>query len=229
MIRIENVSLSYGKQSVIRDLSLKIPEASVHGLVGLNGSGKTTLLKALYGLKTLDRGKLSFRENPLQRKDIAYLETDPFFYSHITGREYLRLFCLRNQAFDLKGWNDLFELPLDRFIEEYSTGMKKKLAFMGIIALKRNILILDEPFNGVDLETTQKLKIIIRALREQGKTILLTSHILESLTSLCDAISYLQNQQISYTFERAEFAGMEDKIFKSFNAKNEDIVRKLMR
>lgn len=228
MIRIENVSLSYGKQAVIRDLSLEIPEASVHGLVGLNGSGKTTLIKALYGLKSLDKGRLSFRDEALQRKDIAYLETDPFFYSNITGREYLRLFSLQNKAFDLEGWNNLFELPLDRFIEEYSTGMKKKLAFMGIIALKRDIMILDEPFNGVDLETTQKLKIIIRALREKGKTILLTSHILESLTSLCDAISYLQNQKISYTFKREEFANMEDKIFKNFNAENEGIVRRLM-
>lgn len=228
MIRIENVSLSYGKQVVIQNLFLEIPEASVHGLVGLNGSGKTTLIKALYGLKTLGKGKLSFRNEPLQRKDIAYLETDPFFYSSITGREYLRLFSLKNRTFDLEGWNNLFELPLDRFIEEYSTGMKKKLAFMGIIALKRNIMILDEPFNGIDLETTQKLKIIIKALREKGKTVLLTSHILESLTSICDAISYLQDQKISYTFERAEFAGMEDKIFKNFNAENESIVRKLI-
>jgi ABC-2 type transport system ATP-binding protein len=228
MIRIENVSLSYGKQVVIRDLFLEIPETSVHGLVGLNGSGKTTLIKALYRMKTLDRGKLSFRDEPLQRKDIAYLETDPFFYSNITGREYLRLFSLKNKAFDLEGWNNLFELSLDRFIEEYSTGMKKKLAFMGIIALNRTIMILDEPFNGIDLETTQKLKIIIKALREKGKTILLTSHILESLTSICDAISYLQDQKISYTFERAEFAGMEDKIFKNFNAENEGIVRRLM-
>lgn len=228
MIRIENVSLSYGKQIVIRDLFLEIPEARVQGLVGLNGSGKTTLIKAVYGLKTLSKGKMSFRDEPLQRKDIAYLETDPFFYSNITGREYLRLFCLKNKAFDLEGWNNLFELPLDRFIEEYSTGMKKKLAFMGIVALNRTIMILDEPFNGIDLETTQKLKIIIKALREKGKTILLTSHILESLTSICDAISYLQDQKISYTFERAEFAGMEDKIFKNFNVENEGIVRRLL-
>lgn len=99
---------------------------------------------------------------------------------------------------------------------------------MGVVALDRPILILDEPFNGIDLETTQKLKIIIKALREQDKTILLTSHILESLTSLCDDISYLNNKQIQYTFDRAEFMEMEETIFQHFNVEHEAVVRKLM-
>lgn len=170
----------------------------------------------------------SFEGQPLTQKSIAYLETHNFFYFRITDREYLNLFKIKHPTFDVTGWNQLFDLPLDRYVEQYSTGMKKKLAFMGIVALDRPILILDEPFNGIDLETTQKLKIIIKALRERDKTILLTSYILESLTSLCDDISYLNNKQIQYTFDRTEFAKMEETIFQHFNVEHEAVVRKLM-
>ncbi len=228
MIRIDNVSLAYGKQTVIHNLSLDIPTGSIHGLVGMNGSGKTTLINGIYGVKALSGGSMSFSGQPLTKKDMAYLETSNFFYSNITGREYLSLFKLRHPGFDIPGWNQLFELPLDRLTEQYSTGMKKKLAFMGVVALDKAILILDEPFNGIDMETTQKLKIIIKVLREKGKTILLTSHILESLTSICDGISYLENGMIQQTFDRSMFEGMEGKIFKNFNTENEGIVRKLM-
>ena len=228
MLRIKNVSLSYGKQAVIRDLSLDIAVGTVWGLVGLNGSGKTTLINGLYGLKAMSRGEITLNERPLTKKDMAYLETNNFFYSYLSGREYLSLFKRQHPAFDIDGWNQLFDLPLDRYTDQYSTGMKKKLAFMGIVALDRPVLILDEPFNGVDLETTQKLKIIIRALRERGKTIILTSHILESLTSLCDSISYLENQQIQHTFERSAFADMEEAIFKNFTTQNESMVKRLL-
>lgn len=228
MIRLDNVSLTYGKQAVIQNLHLTIDPSTIHGLVGLNGSGKTTLINGLYGLKALGGGTITFHNHPLSGKDIAYLETHNFFYSRITGKEYLNLFKLKRPNFDIDGWNQLFNLPLNQYTEQYSTGMKKKLAFMGIVTLDRPILILDEPFNGIDLETTQKLKIIIRALRERGKTILLTSHILESLTSLCDSISYLENKQIQHTFDQAEFPEMEEKIFQHFHAEHEAVVRKLM-
>lgn len=228
MIRINNLSLRYGPRVVIQSLDWDIEPGTVHGLVGLNGSGKTTLINGLYGLKAPSSGEIRFNDAPLTRQNTAYLETDNFFYDRITGREYLALFRSRHPSFDIDGWNQLFDLPLDRYTEQYSTGMKKKLAFMGIVALDRAIIILDEPFNGIDLETTQKLKIVIRALAARGKTIILTSHILESLTSLCDAISYLQDQRIQYTFDRTEFAGMEQKLFGSLNARHEATIRKLM-
>ena len=229
MIRISHVSLRYGTQEVIRDLSLDIRTGTVAGLVGLNGSGKTTLINGLCGLKPLSSGEITWNGCPLTGKDVAYLETHNFFYSYISGREYLALFQRQHPSFNIDGWNQLFDLPLDQYTEQYSTGMKKKLAFMGILALDRAVLVLDEPFNGIDLETTQKIKIIINALREQGKTILLTSHILESLTSLCDNISYLHEGQIQHRFDRAEFATMEEEIFEHFRAENEALVRGLLK
>ena len=228
MIRLENVSLRYGQQAVIHQLNLVIDSGTIHGLVGLNGSGKTTLINGICGLKAISSGTIRFGDRSFTPADVAYLETNNFFYSTITGREYLALFKLRHPAFDIDGWNQLFELPLNRYTEHYSTGMKKKLAFMGTLALDRDVFILDEPFNGIDLETTQKLKIILKTLRERGKTIVLTSHILESLTNLCDRISYLERGQIQRTFEQAEFATMEEAIFRNFNAEQEETVRKLM-
>ncbi|MEM8969548.1 MAG: ATP-binding cassette domain-containing protein, partial [Bacteroidota bacterium] len=214
---------------VIRNLDLTIESGSTHGLVGLNGSGKTTLITGLCGLKSLANGKIQFNNSALVKKDVAYLETNNFFYSNITGREYLELFTYYHPDFAIEEWNQLFDLPLDQYTESYSTGMKKKLAFMGVIALDRAILVLDEPFNGIDLETTQKLKTIIKTLKEQGKTILLTSHIIESLTSLCTAISYLADGQIQYTFQPLEYAGMEEQLFGSSQEKNAALVRKLLK
>ena len=228
MINIEHISISYGKQQVIENLDLQIYPAAIHGLVGLNGSGKTTLINAVCGLKEIEKGNILFHNKPLIRKDIAYLETVNFFYPKITGREYLSLFKLKNKSFDIKGWNHLFDLPLDNFIESYSTGMKKKLAFLGILALNKPILILDEPFNGVDMETTQKIKLIIKQLKDNGKTIIITSHIMESLISLSDTISYLAEKKIKFTCARSEFAGIEEKIFGSFNLENEQLIHNLL-
>ena len=229
MISIENVSLRYGKKEVIHDLHLIIESGSTHGLVGLNGSGKTTLIKGLCGLKPLTRGKIQLDNRPLVKKDVAYLETSNFFYSTITGREYLELFTHHHPDFAIDEWNQLFDLPLNQYTESYSTGMKKKLALMGVIALNRAILVLDEPFNGIDLETTQKLKTIIKTLQEQGKTILLTSHILESLTSLCTAISYLADGQIQNTFQPSAYATMEKELFGNLQEKNAALIRKLLK
>lgn len=228
MITIEDLDLRYGKSEVIKDLNLQISPGSIHGLVGLNGSGKTTLLNSIYGLKQADKGEISFNGRPISRREIAYLETNNYFYNRTKGKEYLSLFCLNNKKFSIKEWNTLFDLPLEDFIDHYSTGMKKKLAFMGVIALDTPIVILDEPFNGVDLETTQKLKLIILALREKGKTIIITSHILESMTSICDAISYLNHKSIQATFNKGDYAAMETSIFGRFNEENNLKIKKLL-
>lgn len=229
MITIDNLHLSYGDTSVINNLNLNIETGTVHGLVGLNGSGKTTLLSSMYGLKRADRGSMSFNGEPLRRSMIGYLETGNFFYSRITGREYLELFKIQNPSFKIDDWNSLFELPLKNFIESYSTGMKKKLAFLGIIAMDKPILILDEPFNGIDLETTQTLKLIIMALKQCSKTIIITSHILESLTSICDSISYLKDKNIKNTFGKDHFKEIEATIFGAFNKENSKRIQNLLK
>ena len=213
MISIENLKVSYADNNVLKCVNLSIPSSSIHGLVGLNGSGKTTLLNTLYGLKEKQAGSISYNSLPIEKSKIAYLESLNYFYPYITGKEYLRMFQTQNVNFNIDKWNELFELPLNKLIEDYSTGMKKKLALMGVLCLNREILILDEPFNGVDLETVQKIKSLLIKLKDSNKTIIITSHILESLLSLCDLLSYLNNGIIQFSKERKDFGSVENEIF----------------
>jgi len=213
MISIQNLKVSYGENNVLKSLSLTIPSSSIHGLVGLNGSGKTTLLNTLYGLKEKQSGSISYDSLPITKNKIAYLESSNYFYPYITGKEYLRMFQTQNLSFNIDKWNELFELPLNKLVEDYSSGMRKKLALMGILSLNREILVLDEPFNGVDLETVHKIKSLLIKLKESNKTIIITSHILESLISLCDLLSYLNNGVIQFSKERKDFSSVEKEIF----------------
>lgn len=212
MIKINNLTVNYSKHRVLNQLGMEIHTSTIHGLVGLNGSGKTTLLNTVYGLKNKVAGTIQYNEKDIKRKNIAYLETVNYFYPRITGKEYLTIFKTQNPNFDVDKWNTLFELPLNKLIDDYSTGMKKKLAIMGIICLDREILILDEPFNGVDLDTVQKIKTLLLKLKSR-KTIIITSHILESLLPICDSISYLNNKKIEFTKSTKNFDEIETDIF----------------
>jgi ABC-2 type transport system ATP-binding protein len=213
MIKIENLKVNYSNNNnVLNELCLEISSNTIHGLVGLNGSGKTTLLNTIFGLKNKILGTIQYNDENIKRNNIAYLETTNYFYPRITGKEYLNIFKTQNPNFDSDKWNTLFELPLNKLIDDYSTGMKKKLALMGIICLNREVLILDEPFNGVDFETVQKIKTLLLKLKIK-KTIIITSHILESLLPICDSISYLNDGKIEFTKGKNNFSEIENEIF----------------
>lgn len=226
MISIKNLSVSYGKKEILHNLNLNLKNAEIHGIVGLNGSGKTTLLNTIFGLKRANTGKITFKNETISKKHIAYLETQNFFYSNITALEYLSLF--QNPNFDIQAWNKLFELPLNDLIEGFSTGMKKKLAILGILKLDKEILILDEPFNGLDLETARIIRLIIFKLKEQGKTIILTSHILETLTNSCDTISYLKNGKVEFSRTKEDFDTIEKAIFEDLEQEKNQILENLL-
>src|ERR1035437_3566386 len=188
MITIENLIVSYNKGQNVNDLlNLILSDNTINGIVGLNGSGKTTLLNSIYGLKSINSGAIKSNDEKINKKEISFLVTENYFYSNITGREYLSLF--KNPHYDLDKWNQLFLLPLDTIIDDYSTGMKKKLALMGILKQNKPIMILDEPFNGLDIETCRIIRQILLKLKERDKTIIITSHIIETLTNLCDYYS----------------------------------------
>jgi ABC-type multidrug transport system, ATPase component len=227
MISIKDLTISYNKQSTVIDsLNLSMEENQIHGIVGLNGAGKTTLLNAIYGLIKTDSGEIHRTDEKITKKDISYLTTENYFYSNITGREYIGLF--RNVHFDLEKWNELFSLPLDKLIDHYSTGMKKKLALLSILKQDKPILILDEPFNGLDMETCRIIRSILLRLKERGKTVIITSHIIETLTNLCDYIHYLENGKITFTTEKTRFKEFESNIFESIEKKNIGIITELI-
>lgn len=228
MFSIKNLILSYGSKKIIENLNWELSSYNIHGLVGLNGAGKTTLLNAIASYHTYKFGSITYNLKQLTRMQIAYLETDNFFYKKITGREYLKLLSIKNESFNIDKWNQIFELPLDRYAETYSTGMKKKLAFMGFIAIDKELLLLDEPFNGVDIESVQKFKNVILRLRT-SKTIIITSHILESLTSICDTISYINNGKIEIQFSKSDdnYKDLETKIFSKIDNVSNKIITEI--
>lgn len=205
MLTITDLTVKYGTHTVLDRLSLTLADHSVHGLVGLNGSGKTTLLKALYGLIKKAEGQILYQGIAPDRKQMSFLPTENYFYSFITGREYLDFFLYYHPTFDLDPLLDYFSLPLDAMVDQYSTGMKKKLALLAHLILDKEIMIFDEPFNGLDLESVYVFTRLVESLRKKRKTILITSHILDTLTPLCDHIHYLSAGRILRSFRRDEF------------------------
>ena len=226
MIKITNLTVSYRKkEKVISSLNLSIQNSTINGIVGLNGSGKTTLLNTIFGLLKYKDGEITYEDEKVAKKHISYLPAENFFYSYITGREYLKIFKADN--FDENKWNKLFLLPLDQIIDEYSTGMKKKLSLLGILKQNKPIMILDEPFNGLDIETARIMRSILLKLKEKGKTIIITSHIIETLTNLCDYIHFLDSGKIKYSKEKYEFSEFEKTLFENIEKKNEGLINEL--
>ena len=228
MITIENLTVSYvSGQNVIDSLNLVLSENTINGIVGLNGAGKTTLLNSIYGLKSIDSGKILHNDGKINKQEMSFLVTENYFYSNITGREYLDLF--KNTIYDDDKWNQLFLLPLDVIIDDYSSGMKKKLALMGILKQDKPVMIPDEPFNGLDIETCRIIRQILLKLKDQNKTIITTSHIIETLTNLCDFIHYLENGKIRYSKDKSDFKEFEREIFASIEQKHEALIKELIK
>lgn len=197
MIQVEGMSVFFDNKEILKNIRANFECAKIHAIFGLNGAGKTTFFNSLFGICEF-QGNVLFNDNNLSKKDISFLETETFFYSFLTGREYLNIFqeSLIPQLFDIEQLSKLFNIPLDIYIEKYSTGMKKKIALLGVIKLNRSIYILDEPFNGLDVESTFVLKSVVRLLRDNGRTVFISSHITESLIGVCDCFNILENGQL---------------------------------
>ncbi len=227
MLSIDRLEVRYGTAVVLRGLSLDLEPGHVHGLMGRNGEGKTTLLDTVFGMVHPTAGSIRLRGAPLRSCDVGYLQAHNFFYPRITGREYLRIFQSRH-AFDVEAWNQIMELPLDQLVERYSAGMQKRLALLGILSLDRPVLLMDEPFNGLDLESNHLLGRLLRLLAVSGKTILLTSHILESLTRTCDRIHLLASGAVAGSFHPQEFDGLDALLLKGATGEKLDLAHRLL-
>ena len=219
MLEIINLRKVYGLHVVLHDVSLNLLPGTIHGLVGANGAGKTTLINCLYGLENDFGGTVRDTANAPVREHCGLLPYEPYFYPRLTGREYLE-FCLQARGrplMDFSRWNQLLELPLDQYADEYSAGMRKKLALLALLVQQLDYLILDEPFNGLDLEANLLLKEILKRLRGRGTGILLTSHILGALTETCDEISVLADGRVQRHYLAAEFGTLEADLLDSLH------------
>lgn len=203
MLEIKNLSVSFKDKIVLQNLNLEIEEGKILGILGKNGAGKTTLFESLYQSQKYNV-EILWHNRKLLREDISYLETENYFYPYITGREYLSYFSKEKLPKTIE-LAEKFQLPLDKYVQYYSSGMKKKIALIGMLMLDKPINILDEPFNGVDFEGVHLLYDIILDLKQSNKTVIISSHIIETLFHTCDKIVTLENGSITNIFDKTNF------------------------
>lgn len=208
MITIRNLSKKYGTNEVLKNISIEFDKGKVYGIVGENGAGKTTLFRCIAELENYD-GEISSDKNPLKNY-LGLLFTEPFFFQKITGKEYIQLLCnARNIKIpDIESRN-IFDLPLNQYASTYSTGMKKKLALTAILLQGNDFFILDEPFNGVDIQSNIIITEIIHKLKTLGRTVIISSHIFSTLSDTCDEIHLLSNGSFIKSVQKEEFRALE--------------------
>lgn len=225
IIWVKDLTVKYGKKVVLNQLNLNVEPQSIHAIVGENGSGKTTLFDAIF---KYHEHPGSIRVGDSQPNQISYLQTENYYYDYMTGSEYLGLIEPESEEMFAQ-WNEIFELPLNQYVSEYSTGMKKKLELMGILILNKDIVVLDEPFIGLDIRSDQTLSIILEKLKDTGKTILLSSHVLENLTKISDRISILDEGHITDTYEKADYKKLQSILRKKYKAKIGATLKKIIK
>jgi ABC-2 type transport system ATP-binding protein len=211
MITITGLSKNYGPTQVLTDVHISMEKGKAYGIVGENGAGKTTFFNCLAGLEKY-QGEIKSSYDQLKDK-IGYLPTEPFFFPRITGEEYLRLMSQARgiKELDLEQKN-IFELPLAQYAENYSTGMKKKLALLAIFLQNNEVFILDEPFNGVDVQSNLLITEVILQLKALGKIVIIASHIFSTLKDTCDEIHVLEGGSFQKGVLQQDFADLEQKM-----------------
>ncbi|GGW75545.1 ABC-2 type transport system ATP-binding protein [Winogradskyella epiphytica] len=218
MIKIEKLSKFYGKKQVLNSIDLEFKKGKVYGIVGENGAGKTTLFRCISGLENF-KGNISSDYAKL-KDHLGLLLTEPYFFSKITGKEYIQLLANARQT-ELTNIEDknIFDLPLNQYASTYSTGMKKKLALTAILLQENNVFILDEPFNGVDIQSNLIITEIIKRFKKLEKTVIISSHIFSTLANTCDEIFLMKNGKILKKVDQDDFNILE-KEMKEFTIGN---------
>jgi len=200
MIEINNVSKSYGKQLAVKDLSLRMQEHEVFGMVGTNGAGKTTLLRMMSGVLEPDHGEVCIDgkavwNNPSAKKELFFIPDDPYYFPNSTALEMGEYYSSVYKTFDMTRFLHLltnFQLDKNRKISGFSKGMRKQLAIIIGISSCCKYLFCDETFDGLDPVMRQATKsLFAKDMEERGLTPILTSHNLRELEDICDHVGLL--------------------------------------
>lgn len=210
MLRIENLTKKFGDKKAVDSLSLHIEPGEIYGFIGHNGAGKTTTIKSIVGILKFDEGEIlvdgmSVKENPIEcKKKIAYIPDNPDLYEFMTGISYLNFIAdiynvsSQDRTERIKKYGDLLELTDDlaQPISAYSHGMKQKLAIISAWIHNPKLIIMDEPFVGLDPKSSHILKEMMRDVCDKGGAIFFSTHVLEVAEKLCDKIAIIKNGQL---------------------------------
>ena len=210
MLNIEHLTKTYGEKKAVDDLNLHIRPGEIYGFIGHNGAGKTTTLKSVAGILQFDAGKIyiggdSVREKPLEcKRKIAYIPDNPDLYEYMTGIRYLNFIAdifgvdaaLRRER--IRRYADAFELTGDlaQPIAAYSHGMKQKLAIIAAWLHEPQLILMDEPFVGLDPKAAHLLKGMMREICDRGGAIFFSTHVLEVAEKLCDKVAIIKGGKL---------------------------------
>lgn len=211
MIEIKNVSKTYnGEKKAVKDVSFKVDGGEIFGFIGHNGAGKTTMIKSIVGILDFESGDIlingkSIKTNPIECKlDIAYVPDNPDLYENMKAVDFINFIC---DMYDVKEdvrkrnvekYAKMFEMEdkLANDISSYSHGMKQKVALIAALSHDPKVLIMDEPFVGLDPKAVFDMKEIMRSMAREGKTIFFSTHILDVAEKLCDRVAIIKSGEI---------------------------------
>ena len=210
MLKTERLTKTYGEKKAVDDLTLYIAPGEIYGFIGHNGAGKTTTLKSVVGILQFDDGEIiingkSIRTAPLDcKRDIAYIPDNPDLYDYMSGIKYLNFIAdifgvsAADRKERIRKYSELFELTADlaQPIAAYSHGMKQKLAIIAAWLHSPKLIIMDEPFVGLDPKASHLLKGMMREVCDEGGAIFFSTHVLEVAEKLCDKVAIIKGGRL---------------------------------
>lgn len=221
MLKIENLTKTYGETKAVDELSLHIQAGEIYGFIGHNGAGKTTTIKSCCGILKFDSGEIyidgmSIKEKPIECKaKLAYIPDNPDIYEFMSGIQYLNFIAdifkvdsdIRQQK--IRQYADLFEITeeLAQPVKSYSHGMKQKLAVISALIHSPKLIIMDEPFVGLDPKAAHILKGIMRDICSAGGAIFFSTHVLEVAEKLCDKVAIIKDGKLVVSGKTDEVKG----------------------
>ena len=223
MLQIEHFTKEYGNKIAVNDLSLEIRSGEIFGFIGHNGAGKTTTIKAVAGILPFQKGEIrvdgiSVRENLLEcKKRMAYIPDNPDLYEFLSGIQYLNFIAdifqvpKREREERIGKYGDLFGLTgdLGSTVSTYSHGMKQKLALIGALIHEPKLLLMDEPFVGLDPKAAHDLKMIMADICQKGGAIFFSTHVLEVAEKLCHKVAIIKEGKLAACGTMEEVKGDE--------------------
>ena len=221
MLDIQHLTKRYGEKKAVDDLSLHIAPGEIYGFIGHNGAGKTTTLKAVVGILPFEEGEItingvSVKTDPLTcKRQLAYIPDNPDLYDYMTGSKYLNFIAdifgvgAEERQERIRKYADLFELTDDlaQPIAAYSHGMKQKLAIISAWLHQPKLIIMDEPFVGLDPKASHTLKGMMREVCDQGGAIFFSTHVLEVAEKLCDKVAIIKSGRLIASDSMEEVKG----------------------
>ena len=235
MLYIEHLTKCYGEKRAVDDLSLHIAPGEIYGFIGHNGAGKTTTLKSVVGILQFDEGEImidgkSIKADPLScKRELAYIPDNPDLYDFMTGIKYLNFIAdifgvgAAERQTRIRKYADAFELTDDlaQPIAAYSHGMKQKLAIIAAWLHQPKLIIMDEPFVGLDPKAAHLLKGMMRELCDNGGAIFFSTHVLEVAEKLCDKVAIIKGGKLIRSGTMEEVKG-DDSLEEVFLELEED-------